>query len=98
MKIDDYTPTEEEKKIVLKSNMLFLTIYGSATVAGFGLGVGITHLRKKPFKSFRTMLSIFMYGVTGELVGRYLGQYTAMQSLKVNLPLQSELRGIMFKY
>ncbi|KAJ3217705.1 hypothetical protein HDU67_007401 [Dinochytrium kinnereticum] len=90
-----YTPTVQERGAIDRANRAFLAPYIAGIIAGVSAGVGLTRFRKIQLNTWPGGLTVFATSITGEFVGRKVGEVRARNALQSYLPAESKLRELL---
>ncbi|KAJ3348751.1 hypothetical protein HDU91_006508 [Kappamyces sp. JEL0680] len=87
-----YTPTPLEKLVISKANITFITRYMSGIGSGVVLSFLVMRRARIAWRSTKGLLTFTTLGVTGELLGRKWGEWSAKELLAQQLPEDAPLR------
>ncbi|KAI8825271.1 uncharacterized protein EV422DRAFT_252898 [Fimicolochytrium jonesii] len=90
-----YTPTLEEKRVIDHANGGFVWNYLLGISAGVAAGFSIVRYRKVRWNSMPGISLLAATTLTGEIVGRKLGEGQARTVLANELPSDSQLRRLL---
>ncbi|TPX57105.1 hypothetical protein PhCBS80983_g04069 [Powellomyces hirtus] len=90
-----YTPTTEEKRVIDSANKSFVASYLTGIAFGVTGGLMLVKHRGISWKSLPGMALLGATGLSGELLGRKLGEARARQLLATSLPADSKLREML---
>eukprot|EP00842_Homolaphlyctis_polyrhiza_P004797 jgi/Hompol1/5318/HPOL_000762-RA len=105
-----YAPTAEERRIIRVANNAFLGTYLSGLLVGFSCGFFVSkriYMALHPMDTdadgdalviaecVGSAATVFGFAMTGELIGRKVGEQRAAQLLMKQLPQDSALRKLL---